>query len=245
MLRPQVFALQEGEVQIGLICSEKQAIDATLIALEREDPRFGPIADKYWNARGGSYTDGGSFIFSLKDTTDGMKLICTDKFGKVIKTPQGKSTCDVAKKITVTEDFKPIEGKIASLFAENDCSAVADKLFAYVKDSIGGFNPDKLRFCIETIKGYIVKSDDCRQAVINALTLMNDLRFNTGSIKRSSLQHVLKIALDDIFDTSPIITEASPSRFSRINYAQRDKLRAPKNNEKILVIDAEQFEPEG
>ena len=67
MLRPQVFALQEGEVQIGLICSEKQAIDATLISLTREDPRFGPIADKYWNARGGSYTDGGSFIFSLKD----------------------------------------------------------------------------------------------------------------------------------------------------------------------------------
>ena len=33
MLRPQVFALQEGEVQIGLICSEKQAIDATLASL--------------------------------------------------------------------------------------------------------------------------------------------------------------------------------------------------------------------
>ncbi len=30
MLRPQVFALQKGEVEIGLICSEKQAIDATL-----------------------------------------------------------------------------------------------------------------------------------------------------------------------------------------------------------------------
>ena len=245
MLRPQVFALQEGEVQVGLICSEKQAIDATLISLEREDQRFGPIADKYWNARGGSYTDGGSFIFSLKDTADGMKLICTDKFGKVIKTPQGKATCDVAIQITVTEDFKPIEAEIASLFAENDASAVADKLFTYVKDSIGGFTPDKLRFCIETIKGYIIKSDDCRQAVINALTLLNDRRFNTGSIKRSSLLHVLKIALDDIFDASRIITETSQSRFSLINYAHRDKLRAPKNNEKILVIDAEQFEPEG
>jgi glutamate synthase domain-containing protein 3 len=151
----------------------------------------------------------------------------------------------VVKKITVTEEFKPIEGKIASLFAENDSSSVADKLFTYVKDSIGGFTPDKLRFCIETIKGYIVKSDDCRQAVIDALTLLNDRRFNTGSIKRSSLLHVLKIALDDIFDASPIITETSPSRFSRINYACHDKLRAPKNNEKVLIIDAEQFEPEG
>ncbi|MDP3286099.1 MAG: hypothetical protein Q8M56_16845, partial [Desulfobacterales bacterium] len=40
MLRPQVFALQEGEVQIGLICSEKQAIDATLQSLAKEDDRF-------------------------------------------------------------------------------------------------------------------------------------------------------------------------------------------------------------
>jgi glutamate synthase domain-containing protein 1/glutamate synthase domain-containing protein 3 len=245
MLRPQVFALQEGEVQIGLICSEKQAIDATLISLTREDPRFGPIADKYWNARGGSYTDGGSFIFSLKDTANGMKLICTDKFGKVIKTPKGKATCDVAKKITVTEDYRPIEGKIAVLFTENDYSTVADKLFTYVKNSIGGFNPDKLRFCIETIKSYALKSDNGKQAAISALTLLNDRRFNTGSIKRSSLLHVLKIALDEIFDATPMITEMSKSLFSRINYASHDQLRAPKNNEKILVIDAEQFEPEG
>ncbi len=89
MLRPQVFALQEGEVQIGLICSEKQAIDATLHSLEKEDPRFRPVADKYWNARGGSYTDGGSFIFSLTDDGQGgKKLTCTENFGKVIATPR-------------------------------------------------------------------------------------------------------------------------------------------------------------
>ena len=55
MLRPQVFALSDsGEVQIGLICSEKQAIDATLAQPGAEDPRFCPVADRYWNARGGS-----------------------------------------------------------------------------------------------------------------------------------------------------------------------------------------------
>ena len=43
MLRPQVFALQEGDVQIGLICSEKQAIDATLQNLAAEDSRFAPL----------------------------------------------------------------------------------------------------------------------------------------------------------------------------------------------------------
>jgi len=245
MLRPQVFALQEGEVQIGLICSEKQAIDATLISLTREDPRFGPIADKYWNARGGSYTDGGSFIFSLKDTAEGRKLVCTNKFGHVIETPKDKVSCDVAKKITITPEFQVIEEKLAALVAENDYSATADKLYTYVKESVGGFTPDELRFCIETIKSYACKNDDCKQAVIDALTLLNDRRFNTGAIKRSSLLHVLKINLDTIFDESPAITEITNSRFSRINFATRDQLRAPKSNEKILIIDAEQFEPEG
>ena len=100
MLRPQVFALQEGEVQVGLICSEKQAIDATLKSLEREDPRFRPIADKYWNARGGSYTDGGAFIFTLKNKGDGpenMELTCTDKFGKVIETTRDKAISALLK----------------------------------------------------------------------------------------------------------------------------------------------------
>jgi hypothetical protein len=55
MLRPQVFALQEGDVSIGLICSEKQAIDATLASLASEDPRFTPVADMYWNVRGGRW----------------------------------------------------------------------------------------------------------------------------------------------------------------------------------------------
>lgn len=245
MLRPQVFALQEGDVQIGLICSEKQAIDATLISLEREDARFRPIADKYWNARGGSYTDGGSFIFSLKNTADGMKLICTDKFGNVIKTPTEKIAYDVRKKIDITSDVKPIEDKLKNFFEEKDHSATTGKLYAYVKENILSFTPDKVKFCIDTIKGYAAKNDDCKQAIIDALTLLSDHRFNTGSIKRSSLLHILKLNLDEILDASPSISEITNSRFSRINFESRAQLRAPKNNEKILVINAEHFEPEG
>jgi glutamate synthase domain-containing protein 1/glutamate synthase domain-containing protein 3 len=71
MLRPQVFALQEGAVSIGLICSEKQAIDATLASLAREDSRFTPVADMYWNARGGSATDGGAFLLTVSPLLPG------------------------------------------------------------------------------------------------------------------------------------------------------------------------------
>ena len=95
MLRPQVFALQKGEVEIGLICSEKQAIDATLQSLAREDPRFGTLADRYWNARGGSYTDGGAFIFSVQEKAPGaLELTCSDKFGREITVPQDRQPYD-------------------------------------------------------------------------------------------------------------------------------------------------------
>jgi len=140
MLRPQVFALQEGEVQIGLICSEKQAIDATLSSLEREDPRFGPIADKYWNARGGSYTDGGAFIFNLQDGGGGSgskKLVCTDKFGKAIETPKGKVACDLSHRIEVTDECTAVADKLRGLFAEKDEAAAAQNIFAYVRDHVG------------------------------------------------------------------------------------------------------------
>ena len=90
MLRPQVFAFADGEVQVGLICSEKQAIDATLLSMSKDDSRICPIADKYWNARGGSSTDGGSFIFTLeKDKAGKYRMNCTDKFGVPVKLPSG------------------------------------------------------------------------------------------------------------------------------------------------------------
>ena len=66
MLRPQVFALYENaDVQLGLIASERQAMNAALRSLAAQDPRFLPLADRYWVARGGSHTDGGAFTFTV------------------------------------------------------------------------------------------------------------------------------------------------------------------------------------
>ena len=250
MLRPQVFALQEGEVQIGLICSEKQAIDATLISLQREDARFGPIADKYWNARGGSHTDGGAFIFSLKDAKDGSdkkQLVCSDKFGKAIETPKGKVSCDVSKKVKVkAAEGKAIEEQLTGLFAETDASA-AHKIFTYIRDAMSGFdtNTEDFRFAIEAVKSNGLKSDASKQIAITALTLLNDLRYNTGIIKRSSVQQVLKINLDELLAATPMITEKTTSRFAQIDFTNRAALRKPHQTEQTLVINAEKFEPEG
>jgi glutamate synthase domain-containing protein 1/glutamate synthase domain-containing protein 3 len=88
MLRPQVFALQQASYDapgIGFAASEKQAIDAALASLAGEDTRFWARADRFWNARGGSHTDGGAFIFSVYPNGNGSaRLICTDKFKRRI-----------------------------------------------------------------------------------------------------------------------------------------------------------------
>lgn len=90
MLRPQVFAIQEhgaSGASIGFAASEKQAIDAALLSLSEEDDRYWKTADRYWNARGGSHTDGGAFIFSVEplENHSGHILRCTDKFGNPVK----------------------------------------------------------------------------------------------------------------------------------------------------------------
>ena len=64
MLRPQVFALAGGRgVDRADLLGEAGHRRHAGAAWPSEDPRFTPVADTYWNARGGSYTDGGAFIF--------------------------------------------------------------------------------------------------------------------------------------------------------------------------------------
>ena len=107
MLRPQVFAFQENGVNIGLVASEKQAVDATLRSLHEEDGRFFPYADIYWNARGGSYTDGGAFVFTVKDD----ELTITDKFGRKISTEKEKD-CPSVNLSTQTPQDEELTEKV-------------------------------------------------------------------------------------------------------------------------------------
>ncbi len=84
MLRPQVFALQVGERSYGAIASEKQAIDAFFEEVSADDPGVPPLADRYWNARGGSCTDGGAFVYTLRKKNGRPELDVRDKFGNEI-----------------------------------------------------------------------------------------------------------------------------------------------------------------
>jgi glutamate synthase domain-containing protein 1/glutamate synthase domain-containing protein 3 len=235
MLRPQVFAMQDGEVQIGLICSEKQAIDATLKSLAAEDKRICPVADNYWNARGGSCNDGGAFIFTVKDSDKGgaKSLTCTNKFGEVV------NVADRGK-------LSPIKvKKSGQRLNDNSLSLQINELKDFVRRDLAGWNYKTLgTFCSSLVKRAAV-SDDEKARAIEILTFMNDIRLPVGEKKRAWTLNIVRHHLTKIFRATSTIKENSGSIYTHIDWKKRKALRAPNGSEKILVIDASQFPPEG
>ncbi|MCD4719010.1 MAG: hypothetical protein K8S13_04010 [Desulfobacula sp.] len=245
MLRPQVFALQErDDVQIGLVCSEKQAIDATLQSIAAEDHRFCPIADKYWNARGGSSTDGGAFTFTIKDSGKGdgsKKLITQNKFGEIVQTPEGQIHYDIT--IDLSDSFKKNAQtkKITNLFNTNDLQGIKQ----YCSSQFTVLDFQDIRLVCGTIETLAEENDGKKAMAIDLLTHLNDRIFPTDNKKRSSVLQIIRESLTTIFKSSPKIGNNSNSMYAYIDRAGRKDLRGPQGNEKILVVNAKEFEPEG
>lgn len=245
MLRPQVFALQKGGVEIGLICSEKQAIDATLESLAKEDPRFGTIADEYWNARGGSYTDGGAFIFTVKDkeSSPGQKeLTCADKFGRVIDVPKDQVPLDFSVKLShrPTCHVDHLKGIVKNLSRKN-----VDKLFSDLKKYLPLWDYARFYTYLDLLVA-LSEEDDLKGPAISLLTLILDQRFPLGDKRRRSILQMVSKALDVIFRGIPMINDTGTVMYGRrIDFASRKALRGPVDGEKVLVADAGSFEPEG
>lgn len=237
MLRPQVFALQEGNVKIGLIASEKQAIDAMVSSLSHEDPRFYPIADQYWYARGGSYTDGGAFIFTVDETK--QDLICTDKFGQRIST--GNQHHYSHKNLTNNvrrADIQDIDRVVEKKSSPNE-------LFASISTRLKDWEFDELRYFAEKMRKSAERSDDERTFAIKMLSQLLDRRCDTGDKKRSDVVSIIEEELFKIFESIPEIQSTSNGRYDLINFEKKSKLRRPLNSSQTLVIDVRNFQPEG
>ncbi|CCK81396.1 GltB/FmdC/FwdC-like GXGXG domain-containing protein [Desulfobacula toluolica] len=245
MLRPQVFALQErDDVQIGLVCSEKQAIDATLQSIAAEDSRFCPIADKYWNARGGSSTDGGAFTFTIKDSGKGdgsKKLVTQNKFGEIVQTPEGQMHFDVSVNISTVVEKNARTAKIEGFFHENDLQGLKQ----YCISEFTELHFQQILNLCHKIEALAGTDDDKKALAINLLTHLNDRIFPTGNKERSSVLQIIRESLTAIFKSSPKIGDHQNSRYVYIDRATRKDLRSPLGDEKILVVNAKEFEPEG
>jgi glutamate synthase domain-containing protein 3 len=242
MLRPQVFALQNGDgVQIGLICSEKQAIDATLASLASEDKRFCPVADLYWNARGGSATDGGAYVFSLEAQNGRHVLNCHDKFGQ----PK-----------TIPWYQKPWSGFMPEINEEQLSAAVAAiqphledesgyNLYNWIKPHINKWPYATFLETFQVLRQEAQKSDSAKSAVIAGLTLLLDRRDDPGDKKRSHLIRIIMDNLSEIFQDIPRMGEAHPSRFRWLDWETRHHIVPPTQPDEVLVLNAADFPPEG
>lgn len=245
MLRPQVFALHEGPVQVGLVCSEKQAIDATLKSLADEDPRIGTVADRTWNARGGSYTDGGAFVFTLEGNGEGgleRRLRCEDKFGNPITVPGGQKPY-LPGRVYYSMDSEDRERfEIRSFFELQR----PDLLCAFVREYIPVWDYADLMECLKEIKGWALKGDAHFEVALEALTRLRDLRYPTRDKKRRSILQMVDATLETIFRHLPSLEkEELGSSYRLIDWETRGFFRGPSYEEKVLVIDASLFPPEG
>ncbi len=245
MLRPQVFALHDGQVQVGLICSEKQAIDATLKSLSNEDPRIGTVADLYWNARGGSHTDGGAFIFNLNETDTGSlkrRLKCVDKFRRETTVPEGQFPYLPGRFYYIRENEYLGRFDISSYFELQR----PELLYEYLKKGIKEWDYADLADCLRKIKAWAYKGDAYFEVALSALTQLLDRRYPTYDKKRRSILQMINQTLEAVFYNFPSLDrEEESSTYRLIDWETRQFFRGPSYNEKVLIIDASLFPSEG
>lgn len=234
MLRPQVFALQEGEVKIGFIASEKQAIDTMVQSLSKDDSRFYPKCDLYWYARGGSYTDGGAFVFTIDKSKN---LLCTDKFGKPI------SAAKHQQHHKRTNSRNPTQSSSIDEKLKEKPKAV--NLFAYAAKNIGDWNFDEVCSFADALRKYADRGDEEKSVVIETLTLLIDRKYDTGSKRRSDIVSLLEEKLFGIFDSVHSPESNKNGNYCLINFERRNELKGPICSGQTLVIDASEFHPEG
>jgi glutamate synthase domain-containing protein 1/glutamate synthase domain-containing protein 3 len=248
MLRPQVFALHDGQVQLGLICSEKQAVDATLRSLSDEDPRVGTVADRYWNARGGSHTDGGSFVFNLEQNGGESlerRLRCLDKFGREVRVDGAQTPYLPGRVYYVVEEGDQQRFRISNFF---DLQR-PDLLFDYLKEGIRSWDYANFMDCLKEIRSWALKGDAYLEVALEALTALLDRPYPTHDKKRRSILQIVSKNLENMFRHLPSL-ESDPAAgiktsYRLIDWETRGFFRGPDYDEKVLVIDASLFPPEG
>ncbi len=225
MLRPQVFALQRGSEGIGFAASEKQAIDAALESLAAEDPRFWSRADLYWNARGGSHTDGGAFSFTVQLNGGGKcGFTCEDKFGKRIEPDASKQPWTTGERSAGTERFEDLSPGTA---------------FDAIRERLPSWSYGELEGALDRVVR--AASDDAgRTRAFEVLTLLLDRRIPTGSAKRSAVLACVDRALGRVVDAvkrDPTPLHAWLAHGGRAPEARGDG--------ESIIVDASEYPPEG
>lgn len=233
MLRPQVFAMQQGAAGIGVAASEKQAIDALMDSLSEEDSRFWSRMDRYWNARGGSHTDGGAFIFSVQDADEAKpRLVCSDKFGNIITVDETREAPEPDTKLVAAQ------GDAAVALAEEQ-GLDAENLFAKVRELMPSWAYGDVHAFGEGLAASAT-TDEARDRAFGALALLLDRRYRVGTKKRSAVLSILDEAVAAAVDG---VREGPTSRYVWASAQQIPDVQP--SAEQVVVFDATGSKPEG
>lgn len=251
MLRPQVFAYQRSATKsFAAIASEKQAIDAFFADLAVVDPTVLPIADHYWNARGGSFSDGGAFCFSLVEDHGVKQVKVVDKFGKpisdLLERQQGDSS--VHQRIVVTEGQEVLsrneaigERRERLLWWELAGRPVLQQFAAKLQSELSGGHFENLSLLLEELQRQAGSLD-----VLATLTFLRDRIWDTEPYKRSEILVLVDQQINLFLDRMPSLGEAE-GEIRRVAWrdAWLDFIESIPKGAQALALDACGFPPEG
>jgi glutamate synthase domain-containing protein 1/glutamate synthase domain-containing protein 3 len=252
MLRPQVFCLFEGEKSYGAVASEKQALDAFFEEIALQDPNVPPLADRYWTARGGSCTDGGAFVYSLKRENGTETLDVRDKFGNSVN---GKSPPRAEKQRQSSplrlERRTNNKGKKSSLSdPENN---VPDWASHNHQDPFQGVPGEMMKELqknqyeqFKTGVEALVKEQGMKIA-LEKLTLLRDRRWNPEDGHPTFQIAAIQQSIQEILDSAPLPGKENETGMIRLDAgsALEKALPKPIHSDDTLIIDAKTFPNDG
>ncbi|MFN2144932.1 MAG: glutamate synthase, partial [Anaerolineales bacterium] len=183
--------------------------------------------DRYWNARGGSHTDGGAFIFEVRDQGSGKlpTIEVYDKFGEPVPVPV--STSPYAGHAFLPEDGFDLP-KVGD-----------DALFGWIKGEIKDW-------CYGTLRAFLDALVEAKSAagewgaLIEILTLMMDRRYDTGCMRRSSVLSLVDQAFEKVIDK---LAESEAEGYVFVHVG--GSVPAAGSPAEAAVIEARGYEPEG
>jgi glutamate synthase domain-containing protein 1/glutamate synthase domain-containing protein 3 len=236
MLRPQVFALQEGQASIGLAASEKQAIDAALEACSQVSPKFWGRADLYWSARGGSHTDGGALAFNVALGEGGPRLWCSDKFGGLIQSEQGRSVPGQdggSRQAKVpSDDARRLAGR------DGSATELADE----AARQLPAWGPEGLEAFLAALKARAT-GDPGRDLAFAVLTRLMDHPSRIAPLKRSYVLALLDRGLDELVE---LVRRQPSDGYVWIGPdGPTSTVPAALSTQRTVVLDARGWPPDG
>jgi glutamate synthase domain-containing protein 1/glutamate synthase domain-containing protein 3 len=261
MLRPQIFCLLESEKSYGGIASEKQALDAFFEQIASEDSSVPPSADRYWAARGGSCTDGGAFVYTLKNENGHSFLDVRDKFGIQVKgkidSEKGKrSFSNIHLNPQIRHNSRQSAAKskpfpeLTHLESENKladpCPHTSPNPFqGLVAELIEDLQNNRFESFEHGIKK-LVEEKGLREA-LKKLTLLRDRRWDPFKGQRTFQMAAIERSIQILLDSVPAPGEKNKSEMIKLDASSGWKKAIPEPGEfsDALVINAGTFPNDG